>query len=171
MNRFVKPTHHSNPTNTWRGKWSFPCSTFARGKKKKKKERKKKEEIQGEEREERGRGKGRGELENEWWTLVLRSPRSCASVLDQVCWRLECRQPGGRHRSKGFRIAGTRMASAGSPVIREKGSIGTVGKQEKEELGRRQLDETGTQARTGEKASFPSLSRPLFNFMRVSWKS
>lgn len=95
-----------------------------REKEKKKKERKKKEEIQGEEREERGRGKGRGELENEWWTLVLRSPRSCASVLDQVCWRLECRQPGGRHRSKGFRIAGTRMASAGSPVIREKGSIG-----------------------------------------------
>lgn len=142
-----------------------------REKEKKKKERKKKEEIQGEEREERGRGKGRGELENEWWTLVLRSPRSCASVLDQVCWRLECRQPGGRHCSKGFRIAGTRMASAGSPVIREKGSIGTVGKQEKEELGRRQLDETGTQARTGEKASFPSLSRPLFNFMRVSWKS
>lgn len=45
---------------------------------------------------------------------------------------------------------------------------GRSGKQEKEELGRRQLDETWTQARAGEKASFPSPSRPLFNFMRVS---
>lgn len=124
MNRFVKPTHHSNPTNTWRGKWSFPCSTFARGKKKKKEGEKEKGRNSRRRTRRTRKRESRGELENEWWTLVLRSPRSCASVLDQVCWRLECRQPGGRHRSKGFRIAGTRMASAGSPVIREKGSIG-----------------------------------------------
>lgn len=48
------------------------------------------------------------------------------------------------------------MASVGSPVIREKGSIGTAGKQEKEKLGRRQLDETWTQARAGKKHRSPS---------------
>lgn len=56
------------------------------------------------------------------------------------------------------------MASVGSPVIREKGSIGTAGKQEKEELGRRQLDETWTQARGKSIVPLP----PLFSFMRVS---
>lgn len=55
MNRFVKPTHHSNPTNTWRGKWSFPCSTFARGKKKKGKGRNSRRRTRGTRKRERSR--------------------------------------------------------------------------------------------------------------------